>query len=171
MDFFEVVKQRHSMRSFKATLVEQEELERILESANRAPSAGNLQGYEIYLVKKASDRSALARAAGGQGFVAEAPVSLVFLAHPMRSSPQYGARGASLYAVQDATIACTFAMLAATTLGLATVWVGAFDDNAVSRVIRAPAALRPVAILPIGYAAAQPEPTSRRTLQDLVHEV
>jgi site-specific recombinase XerC len=45
-----------------------------------------------------------------------------------RSAAKYRERGARLYAIQDATIACAFAMLAATALGLGTVWVGAFDD-------------------------------------------
>lgn len=171
MDFFEVVKSRHSIRSFARTAVEPEKLQIILESANRAPSAGNLQAYEIYLVSKASDRVALARAAWEQEFVAQAPVVLVFCAHPARASRRYGQRGVRLYALQDATIACTLAMLAATALGLATVWVGAFDDDAVSRAIGAPKDLVPVAILPIGYAAEEPEPTPRRRLQELVHEV
>jgi nitroreductase len=56
-------------------------------------------------------------------------------------------------------------------LGLATVWVGAFDDEAVHRAIGAPEGILPVAILPIGYAAEQPELTPRRRLSDLVHEL
>ena len=61
-------------------------------------------------------------------------------------------------------------MLAATALGLGTVWVGAFDDAAVQRVLGRHDLL-PVAILPIGYPAEEPEPTPRRSLADLVHEV
>jgi nitroreductase len=171
MEFFEVLKARHSIRAFAATPLEEEKLKAILEAANRAPSAGDLQGYEIYKVKRASDRTALARAALGQEFVAQAPLALVFCGNPARSARRYGQRGVRLYAVQDATIACTFAMLAATALGLATVWVGAFDDEAVHRAIAAPEGILPVAILPIGYAAEQPEPTPRRRLSDLVHEL
>jgi nitroreductase len=171
MDFFDAVKSRHSIRAFAATTVERDKLQAILEAANRAPSAGNLQAYEIYLATKAADRSALARAALEQWFVGGAPVVLVFCAHPARSAPRYGQRGVRLYAIQDATIACAFAMLAATALGLATVWVGAFDDDAVRRAIRAPAEIVPVAILPVGYAAERPEITPRRRLSDLVHEM
>jgi nitroreductase len=75
----------------------------------------------------------------------------------------------SLYSVQDATIACTFAMLAASALGLASVWVGAFDEDQVSRVISAPEEQRPVAMLPIGYAAGPPRQRARRKLEELVH--
>jgi len=76
-----------------------------------------------------------------------------------------------LYCVQDATIACTFAILAATALGLASVWVGAFDEDDVRRAIGAPPTHRPVAMLPIGYAAEVPRLRPRRSLKDLVHQV
>lgn len=170
MNFFEAVRKRHSVRAFAATPVEPDKLQAILEAANQAPSAGNFQAYEIYLARRERDRLALARAALGQMFIAEAPVALVFCAHPARSAGKYGQRGIRLYALQDATIACAFAMLAATTLGLATVWVGAFDDAAVARAIGAPQGILPVAVLPIGYPAEEPEPTPRRQLQELVHE-
>jgi nitroreductase len=76
-----------------------------------------------------------------------------------------------LYSVQDATIACTYAMLAATAAGLSTTWVGAFSDERVHRAIGTPAGVRPVAILPIGYAAEEPDDTVRRKLADLIHEI
>lgn len=171
MEFFETLKKRHSIRAFAATPVEQEKLRMVLQAANQAPSAGNLQAYEVYLVTSERPRRALARASLGQGFVAQAPVALVFCAHPARCVPRYGQRGRRLYAVQDATIACAFAMLAATALGLATVWVGAFDDEAVRSAIGAPEGLLPVSILPLGHAAEKPESTPRRQLQDLVHEI
>jgi len=95
-------------------------------------------------------------------------VALVFCTHAARAG-RYGKRGELLYAIQDATIACTFAMLAATALGLATVWVGAFDAGEVRRVIQAPEGIDPVAILPLGYAAEDPASPGRRRLEDLVH--
>jgi nitroreductase len=171
MEFFDVVHARQSIRAFAERTLEEEKLHRILETANQAPSAGNMQAYEIFVVRRASDRKALARASLGQEFVAGAPVSLVFCAHPNRTAPRYGQRGTRLYALQDATIACAYAMLAATAMGLATVWIGAFSDSEVRRAIRASEDVLPVAILPIGYAAEKPEPTPRRSLQDLVHEI
>jgi nitroreductase len=171
MDFFDVVKSRHSIRAFAATPIDRDKVRTILNAANRAPSAGNLQAYEIYMVTRDRDRSALARAALEQWFIAQAPVVLVFCAHPARSAPRYKQRGVRLYSIQDATIACSFTMLAATALGLATVWVGAFDDDSVRLVISASAEILPVAILPVGYAAEKPEITPRRRLSELVHEV
>ena len=162
MEFFELIQKRRSIRAYTSQAIETEKLQAILEAANRAPSAGNLQAYEIYMVDQPARLRALARASLDQDFIAQAPVALVFCAHAARSSRKYGQRGASLYCVQDATIGCTFALLAITALGLASVWVGAFDEDGVRQAIGAGADLRPVAILPVGYPGEQPEASSRR---------
>ncbi len=171
MDFFNVVEERHSMRAFTEAPVEDEKLTRILEVANKAPSAGNLQGYEIFVVRQAEQKKALVAAAYAQEFLAEAPVVLVFCANPARSAVRYKERGVHLYSVQDATIACTYAMLAAAALGLSTVWVGAFDEAALREAVGIPPDLMPVAMLPIGCAGKEPRITPRRELNSLVHEV
>lgn len=171
MDFFAVAEARRSVRAFQPKAVESEKLQKILETVNRAPSAGNLQAFEVYIARDPADRQAIAAAALGQTFAAQAPVALVFCAHPARASARYGERGSRLYAPQDATIACTYAMLAAQSLGLATVWVGAFSDEKVRLAIRAPEGQIPVAILPIGYPAESPPAPPRRRLEDLVREI
>ncbi len=171
MDFFETVKERHSIRAYKAQAVETEKLQQIFQAINRAPSAGNLQAYEVYQIDDADRKSALASAAYDQEFLTQAPLVLVFCAHAARSEVRYAERGTDLYCVQDATIACTFAMLAATALELSTVWVGAFDEDAVREIIGAPQAHRPVAMLPVGYPAAGPRNRPRRSLDELIHRV
>lgn len=171
MEFQEVIRQRRSIRAFTAEPVEEWKLQKILEAVNAAPSAGALQAYEVYVVRKPGGRAALAAAARSQDFIKAAPVALVFCTHAALSEGRYRARGARLYSLQDATIACTFAMLALVDLGLASVWVGAFEDDAVWKVIGSPEGQTPVAILPIGYAGEKPRPTSRRELTGLVHEV
>jgi nitroreductase len=62
-------------------------------------------------------------------------------------------------------------MLAIEALGLATVWVGAFREEAVWKAIGSPEGVSPVAMLPIGYAGEQPEPTFRRSVEKLVHRL
>jgi nitroreductase len=171
MDYFEVIDGRQSIRAYQHKPIEPEKLQQVLQAVNRAPSAGNLQAFEVYLVCDQVCKSVLAGAAYDQGFLAEAPVVLIFCAHASRAVRQYGQRGADLYCVQDATIACTFAMLAAAALGLSTVWVGSFDEDRVRSVIGAPRTLRPVAVLPVGYPAESPPRRPRRALEDLVHQV
>ena len=171
VDFFQVLKERHSVRLYQDRPVEAEKLQTILEAISRAPSAGNLQAYEVYLVREAERRAELVRASGDQEFLAQAQTVLVFCAHVKRAEERYLKRGKELYCVQDATIACTFAMLAATALGLSSVWMGAFDEDAVRGIIGAPRDQRLVAMLPVGYAAESPRVRDRRPLTQLVHEV
>lgn len=170
MDFFEVTKKRRSVRAFKPKHVETEKIEKLLEVANSAPSAGDLQAYEIVVVRDPRGRSVLMRACHDQEFVGEAPLSLVFVATPTRSARKYGQRGTELYCLQDATIACAYAQLTATVLGLASTWVGAFDDDAVRECVGAGADLRPVAVLPVGYPNERPEARPRRDIRDLAHD-
>ncbi|MEM5869649.1 MAG: nitroreductase family protein [Candidatus Aenigmatarchaeota archaeon] len=171
MEFFDVLKKRHSVRAFSPRPIEESKIKQILEAVNSSPSAGNLQAYEIFLVQDEKKKRELALASFAQSFIAEAPVVLVFCANPERSGKKYGKRGRSLYSIQDATIAAAYAQLAATALGLASCWVGAFDDEEVLKVLGKPEGLQPVAIIPIGYPAEEPIPTERRKLDDLVHKL
>ena len=171
MDFFEVIRTRRSIRVFEDRPVEEEKIGAILEAANAAPSAGNLQAYEIFLVKDPIARGRLASTLPRMEFFSAVPLVLVFCANPDRAAARYAERGIKLYALQDATIACTHAMLAATAVGLASVWVGAFREREVSGALNLPEALEPVALLPIGYPLETVEPRSRRPLNEIVHSV
>lgn len=173
MDLFEAIETRRSIRAFSRQPVHPDQIRRIIEAALRAPSAGNLQAYEIFQVEEPRSLRLLARAALDQFFIAQAPVALVFFASPPRSAVRYRRRGESLYCLQDATIACAYAQLAAHALGLGSVWVGAFDDRLVIEAVGADraGALVPVAILPIGHSAESPERTARRRLDDIVRQI
>ncbi len=125
-----------------------------------------MQAYQVHVFRNREKKEALARAAFDQTFIIEAPVCLVFCADAGRSAIKYGDRGAQLYSVQDATIAGTYAMLAAVDMGLATVWVGAFEEKKVREVVGMESG-RPVAMFAIGYAAEEPQPTPRRAIEEI----
>ena len=145
----EAIKQRRSIRQYSTKEVPREVLMEIIQSALRAPSAGNLQPWHIYVVTDQQKKIALAQAALGQRFVQEAPVVLVVCAEPERSAARYGARGRELYCLQD-TANLTYAiMLAATSYGLGTCWVGAFQEQGVQETLGLDSGRRPVAIIPV----------------------
>ncbi|MFX1511212.1 MAG: nitroreductase family protein [Promethearchaeota archaeon] len=173
MEFFELISQRHSIRVYWEKPIPEGHLIKILSAANKAPSAGNLQAYQIYWTSSKKKKAALANAAYGQSFIAEASLVLCFCINKRRSSIRYHNRGENLYSIQDATIATTYAMLAAESLGLSSCWVGAFNDQAVQDVLEVTDKknIIPVAILPIGYAREKPHPSPRRSLEDLVSEI
>ncbi len=168
-DFFETVRHRHSVRRYQVDMpVETEKLHAILEMSCAAPSAGDLQSYQIIVVRDQAERESLVQIAHEQTFIAEAPVCLVFCAEPERSAASFGERGARLYAMQDATIAAAYAQLAIVAAGMVSTWVGYFDEEQVRNVLQLDAGLIPIALLSVGYPAELPEPSTRRRLDDVV---
>jgi len=113
-------------------------------------------------------REELSDAAYGQEHVREAPNLLVVCANYVRSMSRYGERGI-LYALQDATIACTFMMLAAHARRLHTCWVGAFTEDDVKEILDLPTHVRPVAILCLGKGQPPARLTERLPVEEHVH--
>ena len=170
VDVFEAIRGRRSVREFRPDPVKEGDLRKILEAAQQAPSAGHCQPLELVVVKDQAQKERLARAALGQTFIAEAPVTIVVCANVARTSLRYGRRGEELYCIQDTAAATQNIHLAAYALGYATCWIGAFDEDAVAEVIKAPAGVRPLAIVPIGKPAEKPSPPQRIPLSKIVHE-
>ena len=158
MEYFGLIKTRRSRRAFQPKPITDAQISKIAESANLAPSAGNLQDYIFYAVKNKEVKEKLAQAALGQSFISDAPIAFVFFAKPSASSRKYGKRG-GLYSIIDASIAAAYAQLAAENFGLGTVWVGAFNDEKVKEIFGEEG--HPVCILPVGYPAEEPEKNPR----------
>ena len=169
MDFWEVIARRHSVRDYADDRnIPQDVIEKVLDAAVQAPSAGNLQSWRFIIVRDEALKTALARAAFDQRFVARAPVVVVVCSVPDHSGSRYGDRGRSLFTIQDTAAATENMLLAVTALGLGACWVGAFDERAVAEALALPGELRPVALVPIGYPA---RPSSRSTSRHPISEV
>lgn len=168
MECMEAIKGRRSVRKFKDRAVGREVIEELLNAAQMAPSAGNLQARDFVVVLNKITKQKLTKAAFGQLFIEQAPVVIVVVANTERSARIYKPRG-ELYAIQDATAGVENLLLAAHTKGLATCWVGAFDEDAVSDILSLPHKTRPVAIIPVGYADEKPIAPPRMGLEKVVH--
>ncbi|HHY39358.1 MAG TPA: nitroreductase family protein [Clostridia bacterium] len=167
-DVIDAIRERTSMRAYETKEVPDETISRIIECGIRAPSAGNCQPWRFFVVKDPRVKAALAAAAYGQHFLEEASHVIVVCAEPERSAQRYGDRGRYLYCIQDTAAAVENMLLAATAFGLGTCWVGAFDEEAAARAIGVtPPKLRPVAMIPIGYPARPPKPSSRRRVEEV----
>lgn len=142
----------------------------ILNVAIKGPSAGNLQSYQIFIVDKKTEKEKLAEAAHGQNYILEAPIVMIFCADPIRCSMEYGSRGEQLFSIQDATIACAYSQIAVHELGLSSVWIGSFNEEKVQGILKLEN-IKPVAILPIGFANEIPQITTRRSIDQIVHKI
>ena len=168
MELREAIEKRRSVRSFVERDVGIDDIIEILEYANLAPSAGNLQARDFVIVRDGRLRKSLAKAALDQAFVSEAPIDIVVCANLRRISP-YGTRGTNLYCIQDSAASIEHILLLALEYGLSTCWVGAFAERKVSEILDLPDYVRPVAIIPIGYSRHVPKPTPRMNIDKLVH--
>jgi nitroreductase len=169
LDVFEAIKRRRSVRAYSDEKVSEEDVERLIDAARWAPSAGNIQPWEFVVVKDAETKRKLSDAALNQTFIEEAPVVIVVCADLNRSSSSYGSRGENLYGIQDTAAATENILLAAQELGLATCWVGAFHENEVAKAMKAPRNMRPVAIVTVGHPAEGPTAPYKRPVDEIVH--
>jgi nitroreductase len=165
MDIYEAIRTRKSVRSYRDIDVEQEKLDRVLEAARLAPSAGNRQEWRFVVVRDEAKRKKLAEAAAGQTFIAQAPVVIACCAQ----TDHYRMRcGLECYSV-DVPIAIDHLTLAATAEGLGTCWIGAFDADAVRRILSIPRSVEVVELLPLGYPVdAAPAAKRRLPLKEIV---
>lgn len=167
MEFSEVIAKRRSVRHFNNRIeVSDAEVNLLLEAAVTAPTAGNIQPWRFVVVRSPEARERLAQAMG-QRWATAAPVVIVVCVDPRPCAARYGARGEALYSIQDSAAAVTTILLAAVDRGLASCWIGAFDDEAVREAIGVAKPITPIAVLPVGRSAEAAAKPLRRPLSEV----
>ncbi len=164
MDFRELVARRYSVRAYKQKDVEEESLNRILEAARLAPTASNLQPFQIIVVRTAGREKELRRIYWRDWFV-QAPIVICVCGLPGQAWVRKDGRN---YCDIDAAIVMDHMILAATELGLGTCWIAAFDAAVAREVLAIPAGVEPLLFTPLGYAADEPVLKERKPLANLV---
>jgi nitroreductase len=135
MELIDVINKRKSIRKFQDQDVQDELLNELIETARRCPSAGAIRGFQAIITR--------------ENLAYNAPVCVVFCTDPEKYANRYGDRGRELYSVQDATIFASYFQLLLVDKGLSSVWVGAFRENKIKRILNTE--LRPIAIIALGY--------------------
>ena len=157
MEFWEVLKKRRSVREFDPEReVSAEAVEKLLEAAILAPTAGDRQPWHFVVVRDPNVKQAVAKCALRQGFIATAPVMIVVCGEPERSGARGGHVMADLHTIQDTSAAAENILLAVTDMGLDSCWVSALREEELHEVLKLPQTLRPLVIIPVGYAARRP---------------
>lgn len=170
MEFSDVIKNRISCRKYNGKAVSDEIIDKILNAIELAPSAGHKQAYKIKIIKEESLIVKVGASMGQQDRFAGATLMMVFFAEPRVSEERFGERGRELFCLQDATIACAYAQLAAADLGVSSLWVGAFDEAELMEICEAEEGLKPVAISLFGYTdeGAKGERAKRRKREEVL---
>jgi nitroreductase len=192
MEFSEVVKKRRMVRNFNSEPVLVEALDRIMDLARRAPSAGYSQGQDFVVVTRPDLRQAVAEicgeahylTAGMDPFLSRAPVLVVACTNEAAYHRRYQqpdklrADGTEIdwpvpFWYMDAGCAVMVLLLAVVNEGLAAGFVGVWDQEALRRLLNIPQEVTPVGVIPIGHAAPDVRSPSlkrgRRPQADVIH--
>ena len=169
--FFELAKNRYSVRAYKDTPVEEEKLQKILEAGLLAPTAKNCQPQKIYVVKSEEKRRRLAEVTP---CTFNAPVIFVICYDESRACKGKVYPGYD-FGNTDAAIAGTHMMLEAADLGIGSCWVGWFSEDEVKQALGLPENIRVCELMPVGYAAENAKPAPMhgisRSLEDVVEVI
>jgi nitroreductase len=146
MNFEDVIKERKSTRLFSSKSLEQDKIDKILNSARIAPTAKNTQPFKIYVIKsseglKKIDKCTLCRY--------KAPVVFLICGDENKS---YIKDDKPMYDV-DCAIVGTHMVLEATSIGVDNIWIEYFETSKVIEEFNLPNNLKPVCLLPMGYKA------------------
>ncbi len=151
MDVLSAILTRRSVREYDPRPLASDVLARLRQALWAAPSACNFQPWHFILVQDAGVRRELGRCANDQHFVGKAPLVVVACGLPHQAHKQMGGRHNSVDV--DVAIALDHLTLAATAEGLGTCWIGAFQEEAIKRLLGVPRDVRIIALLPVGYPA------------------
>ena len=158
MEVFDAIKTRRSIRKYKPEPIPEEKLRNILEAARLAPSAGNRQPWRFVVVQNKGLKKALAEAANNQTFLNDASAIIVAIGDPEVSARWYE---------RDPMIALEHIVLAATAMGYGACWIGAFDEDAIKHLLKIPANVKIIALLPIGIPDEKPAPRPRKEFSEI----
>jgi nitroreductase len=192
MEFATVMRKRRMVRNFQDQPIDSSVLERILDLARRAPSAGYTQGQSFVVVQDESTRQAIATLAheeeyvhdGFNAFISRAPVLIV----PCTSEAAYHRRyqeadkilddGSEIiwpvpFWYMDIGASIMALLLAVTDEGLGAAFIGIHDLLALQRLLKIPQKVTPMGAIAVGYPATDKHSPSlkrgRKHLEDVVH--
>jgi len=172
----EAIKHRRSIRKFENKPVEDEKLNKILETTRLAPSGSNQQPWFFIIVKDDIVKQELAVATNNQMWIAHAPLVIVAVA-------DLAARGegfAGMYidedsglfdvklTIRDTAIAVTHLLLEVDNQGLGACWCGAFKQKDIRPVLGIPGDKYVLAVIPVGYPAEEPKFKPRKAMEEII---
>ena len=145
----DLIMKRRSIRKFSSEPVAQEQLDELLQAAMAAPSASNRRPWEFVVVTDAEVLARLRRALVLGPY--KAPAAIVVCGNLLRTLPP----PAQKFWIQDCSAAMQNILLAATGLGLGTVWIGVHPvgpfKRAVAKALGLPRHVQPLGLVHIGH--------------------
>jgi nitroreductase len=181
MDVIEAIKNRRSIRKYKADPVDDKTVDTLLEAARLAPSWANTQCWRFIVVRETSIKTRIAETMAAHPSLGSNPASNAIKTAPVLiiACAEKGISGSFQGKVStdkgdgwlmfDVALAMEHLVLTATALGLGTVHVGLFDARKVEEILGIPENFCVVEMTPLGYPEFQPNPRPRKSLSEIVY--
>lgn len=151
---FSTILARRSIRKYTDAPVSPEDVRRLLEAAMAAPSANNECPWHFCVVTERAILDQLANEHPYGKMLYQAPLCIVVCAEPV-----------SDYWVQDCAAATQNILLAATELGLGSVWCGVHPnsdrEHRVTDILGMPEHISPFCLIAIGHPAEYKKPRTQ----------
>ena len=163
MEFYEVIKQRQSIRSYKSDSIPQESLDKIAEAVSDAPSACNRQPWSFRIVLNEELKAKICECYKAE-WLAEAPAIIVALGNYETCWKRL--EGTPITDL-DMGIAMEHVVLAAAAEGLGTCWICAYKQDEMNKAMNIITPWSALAISPLGFPNESPEPKKRKPLDEI----
>ncbi len=182
MDLYEVMMKRRSVRAFLDQKIPEPLIAKLLDVATNAPSGGNIQPLSIILVQSREGRSKLSELAGGQPWVRNAPLSMIFCLDFYRIKKwaeinQTDFKGEQalnhfLIAYADLMVAAQNVAILAESLGLGSVYIGSIQHemDETRNYFEIPEYVLPMMVLCLGYPKSIPQNIPKLKREAIVHQ-
>jgi len=181
MEVFEAIKTRRSIRKYKTTPVDDKTIELVLDAARWAPSWANTQCWRFIVVRDSNIKDKLAdtlvaasdRPNPAADAIRNAPLVIVACAELGKSGyfarePREPVTDKGDWYMFDVALAMQNLALAAHSVGLGTVHVGAFDAKSAASILEVPQGFCVVEMTPLGYPDQEPSLRPRQELSEIV---
>jgi nitroreductase len=175
MEILDAIKTRRSIRHYKPESVDEDKINAVLEAARWAPSWANTQCWKFIVVKDETRKSRLVETLTptnpARYAIKQAPVVIIACAELGKSGFKKGVSSTNKgdWYMFDVALAMQNLVLAAHSLGLGTVHVGAFNPQEVAQILKVPQGVAVVEMTPLGYPERKEEATPRKELSELVY--
>lgn len=158
MSFIDLAKKRYSVRKFKSTSPNNDEIMKVLEAGKISPSAVNYQPRHFIVIRDKEIKDKIA-ATYQRDWIKNAPIIIVVCGDHNKSWLRDDGKD---HCDIDVAIAVDHMTLAATDIGLGTCWVCKFDSKMCHNILNLPKNLEVMALLPIGYPENGSTPEKKR---------